>query len=221
MLSFLRNFLEPFSYLIYTVACLMAYIETKSLNKKVLLIFNSIATLLLTYACYIALDYDGDNNWLYNIHYFTSAIALGYYFSSVLQKGVGRIISLLLFFTAVVNLLITYTNITGTFFNSYGTSFLFLCVIVSVFIFFYQLLNNVTEKSIFQNFDFWLISGFLLYFLGSFFIVLTYKYFTSKLAAEQRFNLADLWAIHNVLLFIGAFTALTYQIWGAYRRKLH
>lgn len=220
MLSFLRNFLEPFCYLFYAIALYLGYKQEAIFSKKVLFVYYIVAFVLISYACIIAFDYNDDNNWLYNIHYVLTAFAFGVYFYSLLQKGVGKTIIVILFSLALINNLATGFFVKNTFFNSYGSSFLFLCVVVSVFIYSYQILNNVSEKNILRSFDFWLCAGYLLYFLGSFFIILSYNYFAEKLSYEQRTSLADLWAIQNILLFISSFSALIYQLWMVYQMRL-
>ena len=76
---------------------------------------------------------------------------------------------------------------------------------------------------IWYDFNFWLVSGYLFYFLVSFAIFLTYHQFTSNIldtyTSEERTLLTVLWAVHNGLLFISAFTALFGHLWIAYRTR--
>jgi hypothetical protein len=221
MISFARNFLEPFSYFIYALALFIEYRANKSGKSKVLLAYYIVATILITYACIVALDYNDDNNWLYNIHYFISALVFAYYFNGILIKSLEKNFIRVLYALVIVNLFFTGIMQTNNFFNSFGVAFFFLCVVVSAFIYFYQILHYLSEVNVLRSFDLWLVTGYLLYFLGSFLVVLTYKYFTDKFVEEQRFLLADIWAIQNLLLFICSIVVLIFQLWITYHRKLH
>lgn len=218
--SFIRNFLEPLSYFIYSITFLSLYKTNKSTREKVLFVYYLLATLIISYACVLALDYSKNNNWLYNIHYFLSALVFGYYFNSLLIKKTNKIVVKLLFAAVMIIFFFTDIIFNNTYFNSFSTAFLFLCVVISSLIYFHQLLNNMNEKKILLNFHLWLISGYFIYFLGGFFIVLSYGYFTDKLREEQRSILGDLWSVQNVLLFITSIIALSSHIWIAYRNKL-
>ena len=219
MLSFARNFLEPFSYLIYVIALIVELKRNRSNKIKVLLIYYIVAIFTITYACFIALDYNDDNNWLYNIHYLLSTLVIAYYFYNTIIRSKERAIITILYCMVFINFIVTDLALNNTFFNSFSTAFFFLCVVISTIIYFYQLVNYINEKNALGNFNFWLISGYLLYFLGSFFIILTYKYFTDKFTDEQRSVLANLWAVQNLLLFISSLILIIYQLWKTYQKK--
>jgi hypothetical protein len=108
-------------------------------------------------------------------------------------------------------------------FDSIGYSLVSFTVVALVMMYLHQLLNHVTEQDIFHDFRFWLSSCYLIYFLGSFVIFLSYHYFTVKILAtythEERYILTDLWGLHNLLLFVGALVLLFGSLWIAYRRK--
>jgi hypothetical protein len=221
MIGFIRNFLEPFSYLIYSLTLFLEFKKNNSIKEKVLFVYYVFATVVLTYACFIALDYNDDNNWLYNIHYFMTAIVFSIYFNKILVAGIWKFIVNLLFMGALIILFLTDFFLKKTFFNSYGTAFLYICVVTASLIYFRQLLKYISEENILTSFDLWLVSGFVLYFLGSFFIILTYEFFSDRLEFKQRVNLADLWAIQNILLFISSVTSLTSSLWITSQRMSH
>ncbi len=215
----LKNFLEPFSLLIYTITFLMEYRKNKLTREKVLFIYYFIATIVISYACALALDYTKNNNWLYNIYFFLSAVVFGYYFSSILITNTRKIFARWLFTLSAAIFLFTDLMLTNTYFNSLSTAFLFLCILVSSLMYFHQLLNNMSEGNILHNFDLWLVSAYTLYSLGAFFIILTYDYFTDKFPEEQRNILGNLWSVQNILLFFSSIIALTSHLWIAYRDR--
>jgi hypothetical protein len=217
--AILRNFLEPFSYLVYAVTFLLEYRKKRSTGKKVFFIYYMVAAILICYACILALDYTKNNNWLYNTHFFLSAIVFGYYFSSELIKNSRKTFVRSLFGISAVIFLYTDFFLANTYFNSLSTAFFFLCILISCLIYFHQLLNNMSEENILYNFNLWLASGYTLYSLGAFFIILSYDYFTDKLPEQNRDILGNLWSVQNILLFISSLIALTSHLWIAYRNK--
>lgn len=108
-------------------------------------------------------------------------------------------------------------------FDSVGYSMVSVTIVIYVFMYFHQVLKNITEQNILRQFNFWLASGYLIYFLGSFIIFLTYYYLTKKVLAvhtkEEQYLINALWGLHNVLLFIGAFSLLTGSLWLTYRKR--
>lgn len=224
MLSIIiKDFLEPFSYLIYSIALLLEYRSNRLIREKVLLIYYVIATLLLTYAAFLAIQYasnsTGDNNWLYNIHYFLSAVVLGYYFNNILVSKSKKKIVIVLFSLVAINFIITDFIITRPFFNSTSTAFLFVCVVSASLMYLHELLIKMSEKNILLNFNLWLVSGYIIYFLGGFFIILSYSYLTDKLTSDQEVILGYLWSVLNVLLFVTSIITLSSYIWITYRKK--
>ncbi|MEO8413429.1 MAG: hypothetical protein ABI472_07200 [Ginsengibacter sp.] len=216
---FIKNFLEPISYLVYAIAFLLEYRTHKSKSEKVLLVYYLVAFVLIFYACILALDYANNNNWLYKIYYFLSALVFGYFFNSLLRKRSNKIIVTILFSAVAVNFFVSDFVITRSYFDSAGNALFFLCVVVASLLYFHELLSTMTEKNILLNFNLWLISGYIVYFLGGFFIILSYAYFTDKFNYDQRSILGDLWSVQNVLLFITSIITLSSHIWIAYRTK--
>ncbi len=189
------------------------------MREKVLLIYYIVATGLLTYAAILAMDYTNNNNWLYDIHYFLSSVVLGYYFNTLLVSKSKKKIVTVLFSLVAVNFIIRDLFFTLPFFNSPSTAFLFLCVVSASLMYLHELLINISEKNILLNFNLWLISGYIIYFLGGFFIILSYSYLTDKLTPDQETILGDLWSVLNVLLFVTSIITLSSHLWITYRNK--
>jgi hypothetical protein len=217
--TFLRSYLEPLSYFIYALAFLLEYKRSKLMREKVLIVYYLLATVIISYACVLVFDYDKDNNWLYDIHYFLSALVFGYYFDRILVKKINRQIVTVLFILVAINFILSDFIFRHTFFNSISNAFLFLSVIIAALFYFHELLATVTEKNILLNFNLWVVSGYLVYFLGGFLIILSYSYFSDKLSFEDRIILGNLWVVPNVLLFITSVLTLCSFLWIASQIK--
>jgi hypothetical protein len=98
-------------------------------------------------------------------------------------------------------------------------------IVLMAFMYMHQILTNVTEAPLSWNLDFWFVSSQLIYYLGSFFIFLTYGYLTEKImqtdlySYENRIYISQLWRIHNVLLFLSSLIISAGIIWISFRRK--
>ena len=211
---FLKNFLEPLSYLLYTFLFIIMLNKNSPVARKALFGYYLIAVTLTYYASFLSyVKTRGDNNYLYNLFFFISICVFSYYFYNILT---GRIKKYIVSFLFVLNLFlfIEYDIVLGQFhdtYNNYATATCYLSIVIYCLFYFNQLLRNVNEVNILHEFDFWLISGYLLYFLGAFFIILIYK---DKNESER----AIIWAFQNIILFTSAIIALTGNLWIKYHR---
>lgn len=216
--SFCKNFLEPFSYLIYAIVLFFRLARDKSLQKKVLFAYYLCAIVLLTIASSMAIHTtkQKDNTWLYNIFYLVTICVLSYYFYHLLHnKSKKYAVGFLLIIN--LSLFITYDFVLGHFFNGFNGyifAISFLSVVVYALLYFDQLLRNVNELNILYQFDFWLVSGYLLYFLGCFFIILYYE----SLVTDQR---GSIWALQNIVLFLSSVCTLAGYLWTNSQKKLN
>ncbi|MDQ6762369.1 MAG: hypothetical protein M3015_07050 [Bacteroidota bacterium] len=210
---FFKNFLEPLAYLLYTFLLLISIDRNSSISRRILFVYYLAALFLTYYANYLSFTKTlGDNNYLYNLFFFITACTFSYYFYQLLT---GRMRKMIVIFLLAVNLFlfIFYEIINRKFdgsYNNYVNAACFLSIVVYSFMYFHQLLRNVNELNILHEFNFWLISGYLLYFLGSFFIVLFYSEFTTELRGM-------VWAFQNIILLTSALIALTGNLWIKYR----
>ena len=216
MSDVVAKFLEPFSYFIYSVGFIISIGWKKSVKKNLLLLYYIFSTGITFYACLLAyLKTLGDNNWLYNFFFLITVIALSFYFHQTLaSKGKKHLVKFIL----LVNILlfIWYDVILEKFweeYNNYVVAFCFLSIVVYSFLYFHELITNVNEQSILLDFDFWLISGYLLYFLGAFFVVLFYK----NASVVQR---SFLWGLHSGILFLSSVITLAGSLWMINQKKL-
>lgn len=224
MYSFLTNLLEPFTYLVNFIALLIYFRHTGQKSLIALLVYYGLSALLLTYGSLLVI-FKKHNIWIYDSTALIAALFLGYYFHNMLQNVVKKAVvkagTLLYVIYAIVRHLIYESP---GMFDSIGYALLSALVVGYAFLYFHQALKNVDENDILVQFNFWLASACLIYFVGSFLIFLSYYHFTIKIMAtyrqEERDILTVLWGIHNVLLFVSALVLLSGSLWITYRRKL-
>lgn len=224
MKNLVANLLEPISYLVFLTAVSLYTKKDRNARVQLLISYFSIAFLLL-FIVSITVMFDlGTNIWLYNLHALVTIILLGLHFRNLfvspLKKYTAAALTVLVSaYFLVKNLVLHQFQL----FDSIGYSMLSLSLIIFVFMYFHQLLNNVTELNIFDNFNFWLTSSFLIYFSGNFIIFLTYHYFTNKIlptyTKEEQAILTNLWGLHNCLLFVGSLMLLFGSVWIVYRKR--
>lgn len=201
--SFFYGELEPVAYLIYTLAVFLQYHTYKSYRYKVLSVFYAGCAVLL----YIGIAFFDNNNWTYNLLFFSNILVLSWYYLLFFETRFKRLVG---FSGAIVNILLfVYINVFSTGFNEYnyflyGISF--ITIVLYSLLYLQQLLASLKEESLLRTFDFWLICGYLLYFLGSFVIVLYYD------GSTDSFIRGDMWVMHNIILLICSVVTLSLSI---------
>ncbi|MEO8765518.1 MAG: hypothetical protein ABI416_14565 [Ginsengibacter sp.] len=221
--NFVAILLEPLSYALFSIAFLLRISIEKQAKVKVLFIYYLVAAVGFGYASWLVFR-NQNNTWIYNLLYLPAVVSICFYFHETFYKGSGK--AIVKFFIA---LNVIYFIIRITLFgkmviiDSFGYSLLSISVSFLSFVYFYQLLRHVNELKVWANFDFWLISSYLLYFLGSFFIFLLYANLTYDIlhsyTYEQRSLLSVLWGVHNVLLFLSSLITLVGSLWVAYHNR--
>jgi hypothetical protein len=204
-LIIVRNFLEPFSYFIYAAIFFLKLKDEKNIEANVLFWYYLVAAILLTYANFLIVTdrADIDNNWMYNLVYFMTISTLSWYFYRLLPARQKKSFVIGAF---ILNALIfvVYDLILGHLirsYNNYVYAICFICIVVYSFMYFNHLLNHVTGSSILNNFNFWLVSGYLLYFLGAFIVVLLYR-------TVNYNDLNTVWTFQSIILFLSALITL-------------
>lgn len=224
MIALITNYLEPIACLLYFIALVINYRIKKSTGLHILFVYYLFAILLLTAGAFRIGAKNNNNIWVYDLLLLFTSVLIGIYFyrlfrASAKKKIVLVLIGIYIIYAIIRNLTIAEIRL----FDSLGYSLVSASVTVYVFMYFHQVLKNVTGVNILKEFDFWLASGYLFYFAGSFIIFVSYYYFTTKILAtyteEERDLLTALWGLHNVLLFISASSLLIGSLWLAYRRK--
>jgi hypothetical protein len=187
--------LEPFAYLIYTLSILLQLKPGKSFGHKVLSIFYMISAVIL----YIGIVYSDNNSWTYNVIFFANILILSWYYRNLFDIKTKRTIAVVL---GLLNAAIfIFINVIQRKYNDYNAEVYglsYITIVLYSFLFLHQLLVNMKEESLLRNFDFWLVCGYLFYFLGSFVIVLYYNH------SNDYFGRGDMWLTHNIILFISS-----------------
>jgi len=209
----LKEFTEPIAYLIYCIALFAMYRVRKNRTYRLLAVYDAISSLLL-FAAIIQNELDVDNDWNYNVVFLLAICVYSYYYHSLLNSTFKRIFIVCCCISNI--LLFLYFNvINGKFndnYNNYVYAFVFISIVVYTFLYFQDLLLNVSEESIWHKFDFWLVSANLLYFLGAFIVILFYAY------AEDSIR-GNIWIIQSLVLFISALIVLNGYIVTARKTK--
>lgn len=200
MRSFLCNELEPFAYLIYSLAVLLQLKRNKSLGYKVLSVYYTVSAVVL----YIGIVYSEDNSWTYNIIFFVNILVLSWYYLNLFNTKTKRTITVAL--GALNAAVFIFINVVQHKYNDYNAEVYglsFITIVLYSFLYLHQLLVNMKEESLLHHFEFWLVCGYLFYFLGAFIIVLYYNH------SNDYSGRGDMWLMHNIILFISSvFTLL-------------
>lgn len=206
-----KDQLEPFSYLLYAIAIIIILFRSKKIRFRALLFYYLSASFLLLIACYTMSD--RLNRIIYNVFFLVTSFVLFYYFNSILVNKVKKIVIKILFTVNLVFFII-FDVILGRLadVNNLVYSIVFISIVVYALLYFEQLIRNVNELNLLTQFDFWLVSGFLLYFFSSFFIVLFYD----DIDINQR---ALLWALQNIILFLSSILTITGSLWIYYQKE--
>lgn len=213
MKDFLKNALEPLSYLIYALSIFIIPGKNKRGKKVVLFFYYLLASILIGIACYTPSN--EVNRIIYNTFFFITISFFSYYFKCLL-KGKWRIKTLAFLYGIHVIIFIKITLISHQLLlmNNYVYAFTYLSIVIYILLYFVQVLNNVSELNLLHQFDFWLVSGYLLYFLSCFFIILFYE----NIDINQR---ALAWSIQNFILFISSIFTLSGSIWINSQKKYY
>ncbi len=213
--------IEPVAFLIYFGA--LAYYAWRvdgGSRYKVLSGYYFLATVLLTRAAFIF--YSSSTTHFYNLLYLITSVCLSYYFFSLLRDRWKKILAIV---SGLATLLYYLTNTEEIYFDSIGHVIASTGIVVLIFVYLHQIMNNVTEEPLSLNFDFWYVCIQLMYHLGSFAIFLSYNYFTYRYFSagddtkEVGQMLTYLWGVHNVLLFLGSLLTWSGLLWIVYRRR--
>ena len=218
------NYLEPVGYLVYVLAVIIFAKRHNRPGTGLLHVYFSLAFfLMLVGSILVGLEYY-ETVWLYHIHAFCTLWFLGLYYRSQFKTALKKNTATLIILAGTLYLGYKHLVLQEfALFDSIAYSIVSASLVIYALMYFHQLLSNVTEEDIFRDFNFWLTSSFLIYFLGNFIIFLTYHYFTVKILAtytqEERDLLTNLWGLHNCLLFTGAVTLLLGSVWISYRKR--
>jgi len=208
------------------VSILLYSNKSGNLRFKVLSGYYFIGTGLMTIASFLKRA-DISNIGLYDLLFLLTSLGLGIYFYIVLPVLIKRVVVVFICSFEMIYYILSSIIFKGSpLFDSTGYVILSIGVVIMIFMFMHQILTNVSDKSLWANFEFWYVASLMIYFLGSFVIFLTFSYLTRKIlpaelySDENRDLLTALWGVHNVLLFLGSLLTLGSLIWISFHKKL-
>lgn len=218
---FLSHFIEPLAFIILFAGLFFYHRKVDpGIQYRLLYYYYLVAALTMLVATQLEF-----NPPMYNLLYLLTGIGIGSYFYKTLQSQFKKNIAL-----AGITITMTYyfvSNLMNGFdqiFDSNGHVLSSTCIVVLIFLYLHQVLTNVNENPLSQNFDFWFVCVQLVYHLSSFAIFLSYNYFTHRYFLERNESkeigtiLTMLWVVHNVILFLSA-VIISLSIAWIYRKK--
>lgn len=222
MKYFISFFVEFLALFINLVTLLVVCFKiSKGFRYRVLFVYYLLASALIAKT----LLYQTANNAdIYAVLYLVTGLSIAYYFFDLFMVSWKRIVAAV---TGVGTLgyylfSLQYEDII---FDSVGYAITSMGIVLLIFLYLHQIFTNITEKSLFHDFDFWYVCSQLIYHLGAFFIFLMFHRLVEKIMSgdhyshENRKILTHLWGIHNVLLFLGALLTTTGLLWILFRKK--
>jgi len=175
--------------------------KRRTREDNIILVFLAVQLLLNLVAKYLLFFIDANNIIVYQLNAILSFVVAALYFlhifSSIFSAPNYRYLKAWCIVSLVVLLLIArFEDV--SFFNSLSYSFTAFSICLLCVLFYLNKLGNVSEENIVRTGKFWIVSGFFIYYGGSFFIFLTYRVFTRY----SKDNFTVLWSIHNFIFFI-------------------
>jgi len=218
---FVHNLIEPSSYVII-ILFLLFYLTRDSQTKlRVLAVYFFVAALLMLSAAYT-----NPNIAHYSLLSLLSAVFLGvYFYHTYFLNWKRKLVLMLVLVQGTYYVVTNFIFPAPTIFDSAGHVLQSTGILIMTFLYMHQILTNITEEPLSDNFDFWFVSTQLIYHLGAFGIFLTYGYLTKRIlrsglySLENRNLISNVWLVHNVLLFLTALLLAGGILWITFRRK--
>ncbi len=218
---FFRNLLEPFSFGLCFLFFLYHSWKNNKVKWRVLPVYYFLATLLMVKAAY-----SNPNIEIYSLLSLITSICLGaYFYYTLFLPWKKKLVIMLCMVQSTYYIIGNFIFSPPKILDSTGYVILSISIVVMAFMYMHQILTNVTDEPLSWNLDFWFVSSQLVYYLGSFFIFLTYGYLTQKImpsglySYENRIYITQLWGIHNVLLFLSSLIISAGILWISFRRR--
>lgn len=187
-----------------------AYVASSRKKTPVLnmvLVFCLVHFICNAYATYIDII-DGQNYWVYKLNTIATLLIVMMLFSHYLLSFDKQKKWLLAISFLLIILLPAFSGEGITSYNSYSSALSSIMVVALCLYYFYiKLLQSSPEESVPSTAIFWCVIGLFVYYAGSFFVFISYKY----LIETDSGSVAALWKFHNLLLFI-ACISISYGI---------
>ncbi len=205
-----------FSSLMLILPIIVGSINIKELKGTPLIILLAYC---LVFGCmeitswYYAL-HGWQNHFVDNLVNYIDIFFIQYFYFCILNNPIHK--KIIIAISVIALLVILYSNF-GDFrdFNridSFAKSFVDMVIIFTSLLFFYQLLNNLEVKNLFQYSYFWITTSILIYFSGVFFVNIFAEYITFN----KDESITHYWVLkeyltifHRILLAIGLWFSTT------------
>lgn len=211
MRHFFKDILEPISYLIYAIAIFVNLLFSKSTRRKVLFVYYLVSTVAILVACYTTRVHV--NRIIYNLYFLVTIICFSYYFYYSMENHFKRnIIKGLLIVNAILFVASVFRSNHFLEINNYGYAIIYLSIVIYALFYFENVISNVSERNLLHQFDFYLTSSYLLYYLSCFFII----FFYDNVPINQR---ALLWSLQNAILFLSSALTMSGSLWIYYQNR--
>lgn len=175
-----------------------------------------------------------ENIDLYDALLVEGNIFIGLYYFEILKTSIKKKVVFAFILIGILNFVYKLLHFSEIkIFDSLGFSFLSIGVVILFFAYCHQILNEINTEPLSLSFDFWVNLSFIIYYLGSFVIYLTYNHFTNILLtlviakkgrdilSPYEHILTNLWGVHNILLFISCFCIVFGLIWKTSSKKYY
>lgn len=199
---------ELFACISYLVPLIPGWVLIKKMTAtlRLLMITLSVMALFSATGYYTGTHYI-DNLWMYFAGYALTFYLFSWLFRMLLTGAATRwfIMAVMVLFT-ISSLVRLHTILTPGHFESYTPAFLGAAMMAYCVLFFNSQLARPQITFIYRTPWFWIITGLLLYYAGSFLILLTTNYLMVKDSAFswELWNLLDLLSIiRNLLIATG------------------
>lgn len=208
-MGFLQEYSELLACISFLIPLIQGWIFFRKLSRELkLFIFILSITFILEYIGYYTSEHDIHNLVIYNFLYIFQFYSYSLLFSKLLPSNFSkwfiRIMAAL--FTIYIGVKIKSIVFPNDIYNSYIPAFLSLSILLYCILYFNHQLGNMQTTFIYKTPWFWIVTGLLLYFSGSFLILLATNYFMFR-AREYIMNLWILThlfdLIKNILIGIG------------------
>lgn len=225
MNEFIYNFLEPLGPFIPLLVLLFNLKRVRALFEMLLLFILYAGLFALELIASFYALYDKPNNLYYNCISIFSFLIISYYFYTILNsKRWKRSIKIIITPAYIIFFCIyTFFLKKDSFFNSYSFALLSIVFIIYSFYFYWERFTIMEYERIQDDYRFWIVSSFFIYYIGSFFIFLSLEYLTStsvsKLTQSEMKYIGVIWGIHNVIYFISCSLSAYGLIWKKFRTK--
>ena len=195
---------------------------SRRLKYIILCAYYMVASIIMAKASLVT----GYNIDLYDFLFLLSSVCLTTFFYLLYSSLTKKIIAIVIGASEACYFVFhDIINSPSPLFDSVAFVILSSGIMIMIFMYIHGLVANISDEPLLSTFDFWFVSGQIIYHLGSFIIFLTFNYLTKKIlpaelySHENRAVLTKLWGVHNVLLFLGSLLTTGGVAWISFHKK--